>query len=154
MIDMEEEVCAKKVKEIYLLQGAQIEHYWDDIALALQTVPGFYDFYTSEWAYERAKTGHLQVWALSDGVIRAIVLTQLLTFPVQQVFEIMAATGVQLLSFVEEMQEVFERFAKQNNCNSFSIRARPGMARLLKKKFAFDEVSVTLRRFVRLQKDQ
>src|SRR5215831_499091 len=120
-------------KRIFLLNSEQIDHYWPDIVHLLGTVPGYYDFFTPEWTYAKAKGGDLQVWALSDGAIRGIVVTQILVFPAQKAFEILGAAGNGLLEFFSEMEDVFEFIAEDSGCKTIIARCRPGFDRLLRK---------------------
>lgn len=117
-------------RKVFLLDSDQLDFYWADIAQLMQEVPGFYDFYTPEWLYEAAKKGNLQIWGLSDGQIRAIVVTQILVFPKQKVFEVLAAGGIGLLDFVDEMQDTFNFIAHSAGCATLMGKVRPGLTRL------------------------
>lgn len=123
----------KQLKSVYVLNREQIDFYWDQIRDGFGEVPQFYDFFTPEYVYERIKMGHYQVWALSDGAIKGIVLTQILCFPKQNVFEVLGAYGIEMIHFYSELQDVFLRFARQNGCDTMYSRCRPGVARLLRK---------------------
>lgn len=129
MMELEQGDLFRPLKSVYVLQGAQIDFYWDQIREGFGEVPQFYDFFTPEFVYEQIKMGRYQVWALSDGAIRGIVLTQILCFPKQNVFEILGAYGVDMLHFFFEMKDVFLRFARQNGCDTMTARCRPGLAR-------------------------
>lgn len=118
---------------IYLLGDEQIDVYWEKIAEVLAEVPGFYEFYTPEWAFDQAKKGLLQVWALSDGQIRGIVLTTIKVYPKQNVFEVMAMCGFTMMEYLEELDDVFERIAADQGCQTISGVLRPGLARTLRK---------------------
>lgn len=118
------------MRQVYLLSSDQLDHYWPEIAQLLTEVPGFYDYYTPEWAYSAAKKGDLQVWALSDEEIRAIVLTQILCFPRQKTFEVLAAGGAGLLDFVNEMEETFNLIAHSAGCATITGKVRPGLAKM------------------------
>lgn len=145
---------ARNAKNVYLLDGIQIDYYWGVISEGLKEVPNFYDYYTPEWAYQAAKTGQLQIWALSDGVIRAIVLTHIKALPRRRSFEILAAYGVGLLDFFKEMGDVFERVARQFDCDEISAICRPGLARELKKVFEAETEYVCLKHSVAIKRDQ
>lgn len=142
-----------EAKTIYALTGDRLEHYWLDIAALLFEVPGFCECYSVEWAFERAKMGHLQVWALADDKIRAIVLTQIAVFPRCNVFEILAAGGVGLMDFMNEMEDVFMRIAYDNGCSVIQARCRPGLEKALKRRGAWKQ-SVVLSKPVQRQGDQ
>jgi hypothetical protein len=121
-------------KRIYLFSGEQIDHYWPDIVRLLGEVPGYYDFFTPEWTYSKAKSGDLQIWGLSDGQIRGIVVTQVLVFPAQKAFEILGAAGNGLLDFFDQMEDVFEFIAQDSGCETIIGRCRPGFEKLLRKR--------------------
>ena len=131
---MLQEVEGQVEKRVYLLNGEQIDHFWPDIVHLLGEVPGYYDFFTPEWTYAKAKSGDLQVWGLSDGTIRGIVVTQVLVFPAQKAFEILGAAGNGLLDFFDQMEDVFEFIAQDCECQTIIGRCRPGFERLLRSK--------------------
>lgn len=126
---LQEEHMAQRVREIVLMNPEQIDFHWEGICEALAEVPNFYDFYDQAWAYHEAKMGTLQVWALSDGMIRGIVLTRMLVYPRQKVLEIMAMTGTAMLEYFETLEDVLERFAVAGECQTISCLTRPGIAR-------------------------
>ena len=133
---MLQEVEGQVEKRVYLLNGEQIDHFWPDIVHLLGEVPGYYDFFTPEWTYAKAKSGDLQVWGLSDGTIRGIVVTQVLVFPAQKAFEVLGAAGNGLLEFFDQMDDVFEFIARDCECQTIIMRCRPGVERLLRDKRA------------------
>jgi len=135
VMELETEVPRKSV---FLMNGDQIDDHWHNIALLMKECPGYYDYYTPEWTYERAKSGDLQLWAISDGAIRGIVVSQILVYPVQKVFEIIGAAGIGLLEFFDEMESVFEFIAADAGCSTIAARCRPGIARMLRKKHVFE----------------
>jgi hypothetical protein len=108
--------------------------------------PTYYECFTPEWTYARAKEGGIQVWGLSDGAIRGIVVTQILVFPAQKVFEVLAAAGIGMLEYFDEMEEVFEYIAADSGCQTIAARVRPGLERLLTRKKGAYKVMVTLSR--------
>jgi hypothetical protein len=134
MLVQVEEVSGPPQKSVFLMNSEQIDTHWLNIQKLMESCPGYYDFYTPEWTYEAAKKGDIQLWAISDGSIRGIIVTQILVFPAQKVFEIIGAAGIALLDFFDEMEKVFEYIAADAGCKTIMARCRPGMERLLKKK--------------------
>ena len=126
-------------KQVFLLSPEQIDEHWPNIAKLMLECPGYYDYYTPEWTYSRAKGGDLQIWGLLDDAIRGIIVTQIMVFPVQKVFEILGAAGVGLLEFFEEMDQVFDYIAADAGCATITARCRPGLERLLRKRGAFKQ---------------
>lgn len=133
LIGMEELESAQK--QVFLMNGQQIDDHWPNIQILMEQCPGYYDFYTPEWTYSRAKSGDLQLWALSDGMIRGIVVTQILIFPAQKVFEIIGAAGIGLMEFFDQMEKVFEFIAADSGCKTMMARVRPGIERKVCKKY-------------------
>lgn len=146
------EKFSEELKQVYLLDHERVNFYWSQIEELFKEVPGFYDYYTSEWAYQQIKMGHLHVWALDDGAIRGIVLSRIAIYPRQKVFDILAIGGVGTLQFFEEMTETFEKLAVACGCSSFSAQVRPGMSRKLRKHLA-GVVSHTITRPVAPQRN-
>lgn len=141
----------EELKKVYLLDDGRVDFYWAQIEVVLGEIPGFYDYYTSEWAYQQIKMGHLHVWALDDGAIRGIVLSRIAVYPKQKVFDILAIGGVGTLEFFAEMTTTFEKLAVACGCASFSAQVRPGISRKLKKHLA-GVVSHTITRPVLAQR--
>jgi hypothetical protein len=121
-------------KQVFLLNDQQIDFYWPDIARLLGTVPGYYDFFTPEWTYQKAKSHDIQVWGLADKEIQGIIVTQVLCFPAQKCFEILGAAGPGMLGFINQMDDVFEFIAADAGCSTMILRCRPGLERILRKK--------------------
>lgn len=117
---------------MYLLRDFQVDFYWQEIIEGLKAVPRYFEYYSEEWTYEQVKRGHLAVWALSDGVIRGIVLSRVLEYPKQKEFAILAIYGLDMLDFFELMSDVFMNVARKLGCKTISASCRPGLKRLLK----------------------
>jgi hypothetical protein len=128
------EEARSAARQVFLMSPDQIDHYWPEIVRVLGEVPGYYDFFTSEWTYSRAKSNDLQIWGFTDGEIRGIAVTQILLFPAMKAFEILGAGGPGMMDFLDEMDEVFERIAAQTECKTLIARARPGLANILIKR--------------------
>ena len=153
MAQVQEEESVIREKSVFLLNEEQVDHYWPEILALLGECPSYYQYFTPEWTYARAREGHLQIWALSDGQIRGIIVSQILVFPAQKVFEVLAAAGVGLLEYFDEMEEVFERIAADAGCHSIAARVRPGLERLLIRRKGAYKVAVTLSRPVGKKKE-
>lgn len=131
MIQIEEDVQLRRNRAVFLMSQDQIDHYWPDIVRVLGEVPGYYDFFTPEWTYGRAKNNDLQIWGFTNGEIQGIAVTQILVFPAQKAFEIVGAGGPGMVDFIDQMEGVFERIASDAGCDTIICRVRPGLARML-----------------------
>ena len=132
-------------KQVFLLNDQQIDFYWPDIMRLLGTVPGYYDFFTPEWTYSKAKSKDIQVWGLADREIRGIIVTQILCFPAQKAFEVLGAAGPGMLDFIDDMDDVFEFIAQDSGCTTIVLRCRPGLEKFLRKKGAVKLCSFMIR---------
>lgn len=139
LIEMERDPPVQK--QVFLMSQELIDQHWNNIQRLMAECPGYYDFFTPDWTYAAAKRGDLQIWALSDGLIRGIVITQIMVFPAQKVFEILGAAGIGLLEFFDEMETVFEYIAADAGCHTIMARVRPGIERLIRKKHAMKYAS-------------
>lgn len=140
------EIVEPKQRSVFLMNSEQIDDHWPNIQHLMASCPGYYDLYTPEWTYHRAKSGDLQLWALSDGAIRGIIVTQIVVFPAQKVFEIIGAAGVGLLEYFDEMEKMFDFIAADSGCQTILSRVRPGLERLLTKRKLAHKVSVMMSR--------
>jgi hypothetical protein len=145
ILEIEEEVRPQQ-KSVFLMSSEQIDDHWPNIQRLMAECPGYYDFYTPEWTYSRAKSGDLQLWALSDGAIRGIIVTQIVVFPVQKVFEILGAAGIGLLEYFDEMEKMFDFIAVDAGCQTIITRVRPGLERLLTKRKLAHKTAVLMSR--------
>ena len=124
-------------RSVFLMSGEQIDEHWPNIARLMAECPGYYDFFTPEWTYSQAKEGNIQVWAMSNGAIRGIIVSQIIVFPAQKVFEILGVAGIGTIEFIDEIEKVFELIADNAGCQTIMARCRPGIERLLRKKNVF-----------------
>ena len=119
-------------RKIYVLDDDRIDFYWKDIEKLLRDVPLFWDLYDPQWVYCEAKMGHLQIWALSDGAIKGIVITQICCFPKTNVLQILAEAGKDMLRYFDEKEAMFDWVAREHGCSLIQTVCRPALARKLK----------------------
>lgn len=130
MLSQEIERAVKR-HNIAPVVGTQIDTLWELIWPLFREVPGFLDLYDEAWTYQNIKMGDLQVWAYSDSEIRGMVLTRINVFPKCKVLDVMTISGIAGVDFMQELDDVFEMLARQQECKFISVAARPGMERLL-----------------------
>ncbi len=113
----------------YLLDDARLDHYWGEIAPLLEKVPLFRDLYDPQDVYTMAKMGHFQIWALSDGAIRTIMVTQIQSFPKAKVLMILAVVGKKFFELWDSADATLEWVARDSGCSFIHAVGRPGFAR-------------------------
>lgn len=119
-------------RPVYALDPERIDLYWENIVPLLESIPIFADLFSPDWVYSEAKMGHLQLWALADTEIRAIVVTRISLFPRAKVFEIMGVAGTRAYKFISEMEAMFEWLARDADCTYFIATTREGVLRKLR----------------------
>src|SRR6516225_6570691 len=112
----------KAARQVFLMSKDQIDHYWPDIVRVLGEVPGYYDFFTTEWTYSRAREGALQIWGFTDGMIQGIACTQILVFPAQKAFDILPADCRRILDFIDEIDTRFQNLRREVFCDARDAR--------------------------------
>jgi hypothetical protein len=122
----------KSRKPVYALDPERLDLYWENIVPLLESIPMFAELFSPDWVYMQAKMGHLQLWALADTEVRAIVVTRISIFPRAKVFEIMGIAGSKAYSFVPEMEAMFEWLARDAGCTYFIATTREGVLRKLR----------------------
>lgn len=139
-------------RKTYLLDDERIDLYWGSIEKLLEDVPGLYDLYDARYIYDQAKMGAFQIWALSNGEIEGIVVTQILVYPKTKVFFIHAAAGKGFMKYFEECTALFDWLARDSGCEFIQTLLRPGLARKMKK-YGMVEGTILRRRvsFMRAQ---
>lgn len=131
-------------RRVYALDSERIDLYWENIVPLLESIPIFADLFSPEWVYSQAKMGQLQLWALADSEIRAIVVTRISDFPRAKVFEIMGVAGSKAYSFVPDMEAMFEWLARDAGCTYFVATTREGVVRKLKQIPGIERAGVVL----------
>lgn len=117
-------------RRIGLLSMEHFEICWGSIRQSLEGIPHFWEYYTQEWFFEQCAKGNIQVWACgSDRGVDLIVVTEVVQFPAMRVLRLMGASGEGLEKHVDRLQDVFDGFAKMQNCSRIELVGRPGWIR-------------------------
>jgi hypothetical protein len=110
--------------------------HWPLIDRELDTIPQYWeDYWTKDFIRNQVVSGDWQAWGFGDiGLIRVIVLTQIIVYPANTFLQILLAFGNSLEKCLPHMEATFERFANENNCDGVEIiNARVGWERKLKR---------------------
>jgi hypothetical protein len=132
-----------------LLLLPQVEVMWEDLRRGLETVPGFDEYYTVEWVYERVMSGRFQVWAFGEDYAaepRLIVITQVVEYPKGKVVEMLWTFGEGFRQYRDAMLFLLETFAEMVGADRIRGQGRIGWKRLLRGTGAQVECAVFSRR--------
>jgi hypothetical protein len=119
---------------------------WASICEELGNIPHFWEYYTPEWAMQRAVEGGLQVWAAGDSQgVDLLILTMIVEYPRIRTLRLLGASGEGLDSHLERLQDVFDGYAAIQKCEKIEIVGRFGWARKFRKLLgvSFDCVTMT-----------
>lgn len=120
----------QKEQRIGLLEMEHFVFLWVSIVEALDRIPHFWEYYTKEWFYEMCAKGNIQVWAVGDEkTVDAIIVTEVVQFPAMKVLRLLGASGENLDTYSDRLQDVFDGFAKMQGCTRIELVGRPGWVR-------------------------
>lgn len=124
----------RRREQIYLLDDAQFQHYWPDIRKELARIPQYEVWMTDEMVFEAAVKGAMQFWALSDGQIQCILMTEIRSYPGGRALRFVGAVGKKFDDFLTQIEDIFGRVARSLNCNKVEVvGTRRGWYRKLRK---------------------
>lgn len=141
---------ATKHHSVFPICGVAVDGYWELVWDCFQQIPEWLHLYTEQWTYQQVKTGHLHVWAYSDGEIRGIMVTRINVFPKCKILDVVGISGHAGLEFMDDLDAVCETLARQHGCSYLACAARPGMERILKRKHRATSFMVSMVRPVGL----
>lgn len=130
-----EQETAKRMRNISPLCGMALDIQWPMVWDAMKASPALLRLYDERHCYIAAIKGHWQVWVYSDTEIRGIVVTKINVFPKCKVLDVMLISGISGLQFMEELDDVFEILARQQECAHISVSVEPPLERIVLRKF-------------------
>lgn len=119
-------------REMYLLNWEQFSHYWGTGIQDALRMTDFYEYYTDEWLFDGVLKGNIQVFVLSDGVIKAIFFTQIVEYPGHTVIRCFWGCGA-VEKFIAIANERLEEMAQVAGADRIELVGRWGWYRMLKK---------------------
>ena len=117
-----------QTEAVYLLDKDQFACYWSQIESCLDNTD-FSHWYTKDWLQEAVREGLVQVWVLSDGIVRLVVFSQMVYYPGGTTFQIFWGYGVELDRFLTERHETMDILAKAMKAERIEIVGRKGWIR-------------------------
>ncbi len=104
---------------------------WTKVAPLLQkALDGTYDIMDVEQGLEDDR---FQLFISWNNGIESAVITEIAEYPKAKVLRYVLAGGTNLDNWLEEIQEVIEKFAKKNHCTQLEIAGRKGWLKKLNK---------------------
>lgn len=118
-----DKVCTQVPKEdVFLI--------WTKVAPLLQkALDGTYDIIDVE---QGLQDNRFQLFISWNNGIESAVITEIAEYPKAKVLRYVLAGGTNLENWLEEIQEVIEKFAKKNHCTQLEVAGRKGWLKKLK----------------------
>ena len=103
---------------------------WTKVAPLLQkALDGTYDIIDVE---QGLQDNRFQLFISWNNGIESAVITEIAEYPKAKVRRYVLAGGTNLENWLEEIQEVIEKFAKKNHCTQLEVAGRKGWLKKLK----------------------
>jgi hypothetical protein len=127
-----DKVCTQVPKEdVFLI--------WTQVAPQLsKALDGTYDIIDVERGLQENR---FQLFISWNNGVESAVITEVAEYPKAKILRYVLAGGTNLDNWLEEMQEVIERFAKRNNCTQLEVAGRKGWVKKLK---GYEEKAILL----------
>lgn len=147
---VEEREAKHEVVEVGRLEGVHFLQYWPAIAGELRYIPHVWsDWWTLDSIHDAVLQGAWQCWVVgTDETIRGVVMSQIVVYPANRIFQIVLAFGEGLLSYVPHLEGAFEKFASDSHCTLCEVTGRPGWGPHLRR-IGFHQGTTTFTKTVR-----
>jgi hypothetical protein len=116
---------------IYLLSSAEVHFYWGNIVEGLGT-SHMLDFYSEETIFSRLLNGAMQCWALSNGEIELIIVSEVILYDKAKTLRFIGAFGRGIDRYLEVAETLFPRVARAMECIQYEVIGREGWGPKLK----------------------
>lgn len=118
-------------ENVYLLSSEQFYFYWPRIEQGLFDIE-FFDYYKPQTVFDRCLKGAMQCWALSNGEIQLIIVSEIIHYDTGKVLRFIAAFGTGIDRYLEAAKDVFPRVARSQGCTGYEVIGRDGWGKKLK----------------------
>lgn len=87
--------------------------------------------YLADDILDAVKARKMQLWAVRDDEIRAVVVTEVLEYPRSRKLGVVGVAGEGMRDYLHLLPEVLEAYAKEQGCTSVRAGGREGWVRAL-----------------------
>jgi len=108
-----------------------VEFIWSQVDPLLEKALD--ETYTIEDIYKGLLNNRMQLFiSWNDNKVESAVVTEIAKYPQSKTLRYFLAGGTNLENWLEKIQQVIEKFAKQENCTHLEVAGRKGWVRKLK----------------------
>jgi hypothetical protein len=130
--------------KLYGVFSKEIDLVWPEVLSFVEQALEYSDGeYSAEDIYNALKQTDMQLWiAYEIGKVRAICITQVISYPQIKRLWVLYSAGVEMPKWVHLIQLILE-FGKAQGCTAARIFGRPGWEKALKE-FGFKKIYTVL----------
>lgn len=128
--------------------------YWpyvvDDIQKALI---GSYDGITADDLYQSILLNKVQLWALHNGNLSAVMTTEIINYKYKKSVRIITVTGKDSENWLDVLIDTISRWGAENGASSIEFIGRRGWEKLLTKR-GFENIQIAMERPIKRREAQ
>jgi hypothetical protein len=107
--------------------------YWDSVKDGLQaSLDVDHNKYTLDDIKSALDAQHMQLWAIHDGTLRCVFVTQINNYPNRRILECLALNGKNPKQWISFLLENMYDYAKENQCDYMETGGRKGWEKMFK----------------------
>jgi hypothetical protein len=112
--------------------GLELE-YWDSVKDGLQaSLDVDHNKYTLDDIKNALDAQKMQLWAIHDGALKCVFVTQISNYPNRRILECLALNGKHPKQWISFLLENMYDYAKENNCDYMETGGRKGWEKMFK----------------------
>lgn len=119
--------------------------YWEYVKHELErALKDQYNRTSINDVYEMIQDKKAQLWALHDGEVKAVMVTEIISYKNLKAVKIWLVTGTELDTWLDTLIETVSNWAKEQGCTVMEFTGRKGWEKVLNKKgFNDSKISMT-----------
>jgi len=119
--------------------------YWEFVKHELdRALTSEYNRITIDDVYVMIQNKDAQLWALHNGITKAVMVTQIVEYKRLKAVKIWLVTGTELDTWLDTLIETVSAWGKENGCSVMEFTGRKGWEKVLNKKgFNDSKISMT-----------
>jgi hypothetical protein len=109
--------------------------YWDDVKESLESALKLdAGRMTLTDIKDAVEDQQMQLWGLHDGILRAVMVTELINYPQMRVVRIVAVGGRDMDMWLDTLIKTIEQWGAENGAHAMEFVGRMGWQKALSKK--------------------
>jgi hypothetical protein len=85
----------------------------------------------------------MQLWAIHDGQIRAVIVTELLNYPQLRILRVVTVSGTGMDKWLDLLEDTLTSWGREHGAQAIEFSGRKGWERVLSKRgFSFPQIQM------------